>query len=127
MFTVRKSATFSAAHALRNYEGRCARTHGHDYRVELVIQGRELDHRDLLVDFYDLDAAMASVVERIDHRHLNEIPPFDTVNPSAEAIARWFHDELNTKIQEISGGRATLQAVRLWETPDAVAVYEPGS
>ncbi len=123
MYTIRKSVTFSAAHALRNYDGKCSRNHGHDYRVELIISARELDHRDLLIDYYDVDALLDPLLERVDHRNLNEIPPFDKVNPSAEAIAAWFFRELKDPVSRASNGRAHLAAVTLWETPDASATY----
>ena len=88
MYEIQKSAEFSAAHALRDYEGPCARNHGHNYRIEIVVRGHTLDRQRLLIDFADLDRLLAPLVERLDHQNLNEIPPFDRVNPTAEASAR---------------------------------------
>lgn len=123
MYEIQKSAEFSAAHALRDYEGPCARTHGHNYRVEAIVRGERLDSREILIDFYDLDRILAAAVERLDHRDLNGVPPFDSVNPTAEAIAAWFYREMAEPVRNATGGRAALAAVRLWETPDACVVY----
>jgi 6-pyruvoyltetrahydropterin/6-carboxytetrahydropterin synthase len=123
MFEVQKSAEFAAAHSLRDYDGPCARNHGHNYRVEVVVRGRRLDDRRMIIDFHSIDEILAPVVRRIDHRNLNEIPPFDTVNPTAEAIAAWFFGELRDAVAERTGGTGYLAAVRLWETPDSCATY----
>jgi len=123
MYEVQKSAEFSAAHTLRDYEGPCARNHGHNYRVEIVVRGSTLDSQRLLIDFADLDRILAPLVERLDHQNLNEIPPFDRVNPTAEAIAEWFYRGLVEPVANATGGRARLGAVRLWETPDSWVVY----
>jgi 6-pyruvoyltetrahydropterin/6-carboxytetrahydropterin synthase len=123
MFEVQKSAEFSAAHSLRDYDGPCARNHGHNYRVEVVVRGRRLDDRRMIIDFETIDEILEPVVRRVDHRNLNEIPPFDTVNPTAEAIAAWFFAELKDAVARGTGGRGHLAAVRLWETPDSCVTY----
>jgi len=123
MYEIRKSAEFAAAHSLRDYDGPCARNHGHNYRVEIVVRGEELDAQRMLMDFVDLDRALAPLIDRVDHENLNRIPPFDEVNPTAEAVAAWFYRELKQKIAGESGGRAWLAAVRLFETPDSCVTY----
>ena len=123
MFTIQKSAEFAAAHALRDYDGPCARNHGHNYKLEILVQGETLDEKRMLMDFVDLDRALRPLIERVDHRNLNEMPPFDEINPTAEAVAAWFYRELADRIAELSKGRAHLELVRLWETPDACVTY----
>ena len=123
MFEIQKSVTFSAAHSLRDYVGPCARNHGHNYRVEVVVRGKSLDPQEMLIDFDVLDRLLAPVVARVDHQNLNEIPPFDTLNPTAEAIAAWFYRELALPVKETTQGRGFLAAIRLWETPDACVLY----
>jgi len=123
MYEVQKSAEFSAAHALRDYEGPCARNHGHNYRVEIVVRGETLDRQRLLIDFSDLDRILAPLVARLDHQNLNDIPPFDKVNPTAEAIAEWFYRGMVEAVVKATGERARLAAVRLWETPDSWVVF----
>jgi 6-pyruvoyltetrahydropterin/6-carboxytetrahydropterin synthase len=123
VFEIVKSAEFAAAHALRDYDGPCARNHGHNYKVEIVIRGERLDGQEMLIDFAHLDRVVAPLIERVDHRNLNDMPPFDRVNPTAEAVAAWFYREMRPRIAEVSGGRAALSAVRLWETPDSCVTY----
>lgn len=123
MFRVQKSRQFSAAHSLRNYDGPCARVHGHDYRVVIEVMGETLDGQELLVDFYDLDRYLEPLIERVDHRYLNEIPPFTETNPTAEAIAAWFFRELERAFAARPDARVRLAAVHVWETPDSCASY----
>src|SRR5919201_2493306 len=93
--------TFSSAHALRGYRGKCENTHGHNYRVEVYVRGEELNEIGLLVDFKDLKAATRRVVGRLDHKNLNELPPFDReLNPSAEHLAGYFLDEVGRQIND---------------------------
>lgn len=123
MFEIQVSATFAAAHALRDYDGPCARNHGHNYRVEAVLSGTDLDARRMIIDFVDFERILGGVLERVDHRNLNTIPPFDTVNPTAEAIAAWLYGELEAPLREATDGRAGLARIKLWETPDLCVTY----
>ena len=94
MFEVSVEQTFAAGHALRNYKGKCENVHGHNFKVQVRIEGERLDDTGLLVDFIDVKDVMRRVIERLDHQFLNEVPPFDIKNPSAENIAEYFHTEL---------------------------------
>ncbi len=123
MYEIQKTAEFAAAHSLRDYDGPCSRNHGHNYRVEIVVRGEELDAQRMLLDFVALDRVLGPLIDRVDHRNLNQVPPFDEVNPTAEAVAAWFYGELKSKIAEASGGRAGLAAVRIFETPDSCVTY----
>lgn len=124
MFEVSVEQTFAAGHALRNYKGRCENVHGHNFRVQVTIEGERLDETGLLVDFLDVKKSMNDVVARIDHQFLNEVPPFDVKNPSAENIAEYFYLEL-------SGGLADnpvpirIREVTVWETDIQSATYRP--
>ena len=123
MFEVSVDYSFSAAHALRDYKGENESTHGHNYKVRVSVEGEQLDSTGLLVDFIDLRDAVKSVVDRLDHRFLNEVAPFDHLNPSAENIARYFCDQLQSRVNQ-NGAR--LQAVTVWETDTSFATYRPG-
>ena len=80
---------FSAAHALRCYEGKCERLHGHNFGVEVTVQGEKLAQgTEMLLDFKILKQALARVLDALDHHVLNETPPFDSINPSSENLAR---------------------------------------
>jgi 6-pyruvoyltetrahydropterin/6-carboxytetrahydropterin synthase len=124
MFEVSVDATFAAAHKLRGYQGKCENLHGHNYRVRLVVAGEKLDEIGLLQDFTLLKKVLRAVAENLDHKYLNELPPFDTVNPSAENLARFIHDESAKQLGGRLGG-AALASVTVWETETAAATYRP--
>ncbi|NPA15136.1 MAG: 6-carboxytetrahydropterin synthase QueD [Deferribacteres bacterium] len=111
--------SFSAAHFLREYQGACENLHGHNWRVELEVVGDELDETGLLVDFKRLKAVLKEVLDVLDHRLLNEIPPFDRVNPSSENIARFIFCEAGKRLPE----SVKVKSVAVWESDRACAVY----
>ena len=118
MFEVCVEHTFAAAHALRNYRGKCENLHGHNYRVQVAIEGEEVDANGLLYDFADLKRSLRATSEYLDHRNLNELKPFDEVNPSAENIAKFIYDEMQK-----STTAASIAYVRVWETDTSYATY----
>ncbi|MGC9972350.1 MAG: 6-carboxytetrahydropterin synthase QueD [Bryobacteraceae bacterium] len=123
MFEVSVEETFAAGHALRGYRGKCENVHGHNYRVRVTLQGEQLDSAGLLVDFVELKRTLRAIVERLDHTFLNDVPPFDKLNPSAENMARYFYEEMT---QGLAGDNAVRVAeVKIWETDTATAAYRP--
>lgn len=111
--------SFSSAHFLRNYVGKCANLHGHNYKVEIHVRGQKLDSIGMLVDFADLKAATKQVVDYLDHRNINELPPFDQeINSTAEEIAAYFLREVGAQIND---DRLQVYKVRVWETENCVA------
>lgn len=124
MFEVTIEETFAAGHALRNYRGKCENVHGHNYRCQVNIQGPRLDAIGLLVDFVELKKTVHSVLDRLDHQWLNEFPPFDVLNPSAENMAKYIYDEVVAGLPAKDG--VHVESVRLWETDTASATYRPG-
>jgi 6-pyruvoyltetrahydropterin/6-carboxytetrahydropterin synthase len=123
MFEVTIEETFAAGHALRNYHGKCENVHGHNYRCQVTVEGADVDENGLLVDFVELKKAVHSVLDRLDHQWLNDFPPFNVINPSAENIAKYIFDEVNSGLGTRPNAR--LGQVRLWETDTAFAVYRP--
>ena len=123
MFEVTIEQTFAAGHALRNYHGKCENVHGHNYRCQVTVQGEQLDSIGLLVDFVELKRAVHSVLDRLDHQWLNELPPFDAINPSAENMAKFIHDEVLAGLPAKQDVRIT--SVKLWETDTCSATYRP--
>jgi 6-pyruvoyltetrahydropterin/6-carboxytetrahydropterin synthase len=119
MFEVRVEHTFAAAHALRDYHGSCENLHGHNFRVEISVEGERLDQTGMLVDFLELKKQINAAVMRLDHQNLNEVAPFDTLNPSAENIAQYLHQEIGKALPSA----VTVSEVRVWETNEASAVY----
>jgi 6-pyruvoyltetrahydropterin/6-carboxytetrahydropterin synthase len=124
MFEVAVEQSFASAHALRNYKGRCENVHGHNWKVQVVIEGEELDATGMLVDFLDVKSFMGEILDRIDHQFLNEIPPFDVINPSAENIAEYFYQQLTGKLSE-TPVPVRIREVKIWETEIQSATYRP--
>lgn len=122
MFQVSVDETFSAGHALRGYRGKCENIHGHNYKVRIVLEGPALDSIGLLYDFTNLKRVIRDIVAGVDHKFLNEQAPFDVVNPSAENLAKYFHDEISTQLKAMPGGTRLAQ-VTIWETDTTSATY----
>lgn len=120
MFEICVEHTFAAAHALRNYRGKCENVHGHNYRVQVAIEGAELDENGLLHDFADLKHRLRETSAYLDHQFLNELKPFDKLNPSAENLARFICEEMQ---KDLKG--ASISWVRVWETDTSAATYRP--
>jgi 6-pyruvoyltetrahydropterin/6-carboxytetrahydropterin synthase len=115
--------TFAAGHALRNYKGKCENVHGHNYRVRVTIAGEQLDATGLLVDFLDVKRVMGAAIDYLDHRFINDLAPFDEINPSAENIAKYFYDRMNDGLKNEVPVR--ISEIRVWETDTSSAVYRP--
>ena len=111
MFEVTIEETFAAGHALRNYHGKCENVHGHNYRCQVSLEGDQLDSIGLLVDFVEMKRVVHTVLDRMDHQWLNEFPPFDVLNPSAENMAKYIHDEVKQGLGVRDGVR--ISAVKL--------------
>jgi 6-pyruvoyltetrahydropterin/6-carboxytetrahydropterin synthase len=120
MFEICVEHTFAAGHALRNYRGKCENVHGHNYRVQVGLAGPELDENGLLFDFSELKSRLRATSEYLDHQFINDLKPFDEINPSAENIAKFFYDELKSELKTVS-----VSFVRVWETDTSYAVYRP--
>jgi len=123
MFEVSVEETFAAGHALRNYRGKCENVHGHNYRLRVTLAGERLDAAGLLVDFVEVKKLIHAVVDRLDHRFLNDVAPFDTLNPSAENMARYIYEEIAKGLPADSPAR--VSEVKLWETDTSIATYRP--
>jgi 6-pyruvoyltetrahydropterin/6-carboxytetrahydropterin synthase len=123
MFEITIEETFAAGHALRNYRGKCENVHGHNYRCQVQVEGGKLDDIGLLVDFVELKKVVHSVLDRMDHQWLNEWPPFDKLNPSAENMAKFIYDEVTAGLTPRAGVK--IGWVKLWETDTASALYRP--
>ena len=121
-FEVMIERNFSSAHQLRGYRGKCENLHGHNYKIEIYARGEELNNIGLLIDFVDLKAAADEIVKYLDHRNINELPPFDEeLNPSAENLARYILEYVNGRVAD---ERVKVYKVRCFETPTSVATYQ---
>jgi 6-pyruvoyltetrahydropterin/6-carboxytetrahydropterin synthase len=119
-YEITVETTFSASHQLRDYEGVIEPLHGHNFRVQAAVRARELDRIGVVVDFLELEAMLRAIVAPYDHRHLNELSPFDRLNPSTENMARLFYDELGEKL---ASRKVEVRSVRVWEAPTYSASY----
>jgi 6-pyruvoyltetrahydropterin/6-carboxytetrahydropterin synthase len=114
---------FSSAHALRHYYGATEPLHGHNFRVQIVVEGKRLQNKvKYVADFVTLQQALRAVVKPLDHINLNEHPPFTKENPSAENLAWFIGRELKRRWHE-KGVR--LESVTVWETPETAARFIP--
>jgi 6-pyruvoyltetrahydropterin/6-carboxytetrahydropterin synthase len=118
VFEISKDFVFSAAHQIRFHGGKCERLHGHNWRVRL-----HANKIGMVVDFADLQKMVAEVGSRFDHQNVNEIPPFDTENTTAELIARYFYREAAVRLAAAEGGRVTVAKVEVWENEGSLATY----
>jgi 6-pyruvoyltetrahydropterin/6-carboxytetrahydropterin synthase len=121
MFELTTIVDFEAAHCLPDYPGKCSRLHGHNWKVEVTVNGRELDHIGMLVDFRELKKEVSRVIDTLDHYYLNEIEAFREANPTAENIAKYIYTELS---HGFSTGRGVgIKAVKVWESSHSSAQY----
>jgi 6-pyruvoyltetrahydropterin/6-carboxytetrahydropterin synthase len=123
MFEVSVEDTFASGHYLRGYRGKCEKPHGHNYKIRITLCGEKLDNIGLLLDFRDVKTVMNEIIDHLDHQMLNDIEPFDTLNPSAENMAKYFYDEMNARLRQKSDGRVRVSKVKLWETDTTTATY----
>lgn len=92
----------SLAHALRHYQGKCENLHGHNFAIEMTVEGKTLiAQTEILIDFKDLRKILRDILEELDHKLLNEIPPFDVINPSSENLARYLWQRLKQGLAKL--------------------------
>lgn len=121
MFRLKVQDYFSSAHFLRNYEGPCEKLHGHNWKVEVVVEGERLNELDILIDFKELKKALKETLKSLDHRLLNDLPYFLEVNPSSERIAQYIFQDLKKKLSLYTNLK--IKEVTVFETEKACATY----
>lgn len=118
-YRVRIEARFEAAHFLRTYRGAAEPIHGHSWVVEAEFEADRLDEDGIAADFVSASKALDELAGGLDTTFLNETPPFDEVNPTAENVARWFFEQLETRFAE---DNARLSEVVVHEGPKGKAI-----
>lgn len=121
MYVVTVQAHYDSAHFLRNYHGKCERLHGHRYVVELALSAEKLDDSGMSYDFVELKKHLRELANYLDHNNINEMPPFDVIEPSAENQAKYFHDEMKKRLPAEMA--ESVFYVKVWETPTQYAMY----
>ncbi len=124
MFTIFKDYSFAAAHRIRGHRGGCENTHGHNYRVRVHLAAERLDDLGMVIDFADLKALMGEVLAPFDHRVINEIPPFDERNTTAELLSEFVFREIARRLPD---DRVRVVRVEVWENDSSGAVFEEAS
>ena len=126
MHRIFKDFTFAAAHAIRGHTRGCENLHGHNYRVRVHVQARELDPLGMVLDFADLKAMVQEILGPFDHRVINEVPPFDVRNTTAERLSEFVFEEVAARLAAgPDAARVSVARVEVWENDTACAVYEP--
>jgi 6-pyruvoyltetrahydropterin/6-carboxytetrahydropterin synthase len=118
-YTLTVKDHFDAAHALVGYPGQCRDLHGHTWDVEVSVRGARLDEVGIVYDFKDIKTQLKTILDQYDHKYLNDVPPFDTVNATAEHLARVIYEQLEMMLPE----PIDLVEVAVWESPQARLVY----
>lgn len=116
MYSIKVETNFSAAHNLRGYKGNCDELHGHNWKVEAVVSKNKLDKPGMVLDFRFLKDRLNKVIEKLDHKYLNELSYFKKVNPTSENIAKYIYDRMRLEVPAI-------ESVTVWESENSSATY----
>lgn len=122
MYQVSVEQHFDAAHFLQGYHGKCEALHGHRFRVVVKVTASRVDDIGIAYDFVELKRHLNGIISRFDHTCLNDVPPFDKINPSSENIAATIYNELQTKLTEAP---VSISSVEVWESPQSGVAYSP--
>ena len=117
MYEITVEDTFDAAHNLRGYPGACERLHGHTYRAQVFLRVESLDEHGMAIDFRRAKNELAAILSGLDHEYLNDLPPFQEANPSAENIARFLYEGM------VKAFPGQVHRVTVWETPTSAVSY----
>ena len=115
-YTLKVVSDFASAHTLRDYPGACSRMHGHNWKVEAEVEASQLNAVGMAIDFKAIRQQVKALTDVLDHRYLNEIEPFDTINPTAENIAAFIFGGLS---EALNDEHIRVRAITLWETERA--------
>lgn len=119
-YTLKIVTDFASAHTLRDYPGACSRLHGHNWKVEAEVVATKLNDIGMVIDFKEIKSAAREIAAELDHYYLNDLEPFQEINPTAENIARYFYQQL---AQKINSEIIKVSRLTLWETERACVSY----
>lgn len=110
---LRKEYAFEAAHFIYNHPGKCRNLHGHSYKLFVSVEGTPDPETGMIIDFYDLSKIVGDlVIERLDHRFLNDLVPLST----AENLSVWIWNQLKPHLP-------SLIQIEVYETSDNAVIY----
>jgi len=122
MYQVSVEQHFDAAHFLRGYQGKCEALHGHRFKVIVKIEASKVNDIGIAYDFVELKQHLGDILTRFDHTCLNDVPPFNKINPSSENIATTIYNELKPKL---ANAPVSFSCIEVWESPQSRIVYRP--
>ncbi|MDD4859019.1 MAG: 6-carboxytetrahydropterin synthase QueD [Dehalococcoidales bacterium] len=122
MYEIAVERHFDAAHFLRGYQGKCEALHGHRFKVVAKIRATALDDIGLAFDFTELKRLLDTILVKYDHTCVNDVPPFDELNPSSENMAANIYEALQLKL---AGAPVSLASIEVWESPQTAVTYTP--
>lgn len=122
MYLIAVEKSFSSAHFLRGYRGKCENLHGHRFKVIARLRISKLNDIGLAYDFTDLKKQLGDILDKYDHCCLNDLSPFDKINPSSENIATEIYEQLLAFVHP----DVFVDSIEVWESPESCAVYKPG-
>ena len=120
MFELKIITAFAAAHQLKMVSEKCENLHGHNWKIEVCVQGANLTEAGVLIDFGEFKKYVSEVIETLDHKFLNELEPFKEENPSSENIAHYIYESLS---QTLNNDAIRVSKVTAWESDTACATY----
>lgn len=120
MYEVVVEDTFSAAHKLRNYKGKCENLHGHNWKVVVCVKGDMLDDKGILLDFHILKDELKEILKIFDHKDINKISFFKKANPTSENIASYIYKKIQESLNKYS---VKINYVKVWESDKQFAKY----
>jgi 6-pyruvoyltetrahydropterin/6-carboxytetrahydropterin synthase len=120
MYELKVITRFAAAHQLQMVAKQCENLHGHNWKIEVCVEGKELSPAGVLIDFGELKDKLGTIIAQLDHKFLNELECLENCQPSSENVARYIAHALD-EILDTPGTR--VSSVTAWESDDACAIY----
>ncbi len=121
MYEVTIETSFSAAHRLRHYRGKCENLHGHNWKVAVSVVSDKLNKSGMVIDFQELKELTWKVLKKLDHQYLNDLPDFKELNPTSENIAKFLYAKLKGPVEKRG---ARLHRIKVWESEGSSVGYE---
>ena len=122
IYALTVGTSIAAAHRLREYDGNCERLHGHNWRIDVTVESKTLDDRGIAMDFREIKLLLSEILSRYDHVYLNDVSPFDAMNPSSENFARYIFEEMEKRVPP----PVKVSKVAVWESEGSRAEYFRG-
>ncbi len=120
-YEIKVITTISAAHSLRGYPGDCKNVHGHNWKIEVILQSDRLNQIGMAIDFRSVKEETEKFLQIMDHTYLNEREPFDNLNPTAENLAFWIYKGLS---ERLNNDQVRVVEVCVWENENYAASYK---